>query len=69
MQIDLQVKKGGNGRLTLTQRTQLEMMPSDIQEPFLFGNEDHASFYRAVALKLDALHQAGHNVLYKDVSY
>ena len=67
--IELQVKKSGANRLTLTQKTSADRLPVDIQERGLHGNDDHAEFYRAVAQKLDSLHRDGHDVIYKDVSY
>lgn len=65
MQIDLKVSKHPSGRLTLTERTQLDIMPHDCDGP-LFGNTDAGAFYKAVALKLHSLHKAGHDVTYED---
>lgn len=68
MQIHLKVSKHQSGRHTLMVRTQIEMQFSDCQEPGLFGNTDAGSFYRAVAAKLHALHQADNEVIYQDAS-
>lgn len=66
MQIALKVRKHDNGRLTLMERTQMDMMPRDCRAPGLMGNSDAGEFYRAVAAKLHALHTAGHDVTYED---
>jgi hypothetical protein len=67
MQIHITVSKHDSGRFTLMERTQMDMMPKDCREPGLFGNTDATAFYRAVAVKLNALHQAGHDVRYDDL--
>lgn len=68
MQIQLKVRKHDSGRLTLMERTQTEMTPHDCHEHGLLGNNDAAEFYRAVAVKLHALHKAGHEVIYDDLN-
>ena len=65
MQIELKVDQHPSGRLTLTERTQLDMVPKDCDGP-LFGNADAGAFYKAVATKLHMLHKAGHDVTYED---
>lgn len=67
MQIELSVNKHPSGRHTLTERTQMDIAKKDCRGD-LFGNMDAGSFYKAVATKLHMLHQAGHDVTYKDVA-
>lgn len=67
MQIELKVSAHPSGRLTLTERTQMDMMPHDCGGP-LFANDDAGAFYKAVAAKLHMLHKAGHDVTYEDKS-
>lgn len=71
MIVELKVKKSGRGdslRLTLTEKREGERQASDCKDE-LFGNADHAEFYRATAHYLHVLHREGHNVSYEDAQY
>jgi hypothetical protein len=65
MQFTLKVHRHPSGRHTLTEQTQLEMTEQDCKGD-LFGNLDAGEFYRAVAMRLNELHNQDHVVNYID---
>jgi len=66
MKIELKVSQHPGGRLTLTEKTQNQRMPSDCMGALL-ANDDAGSFYRAVAEKIYLLHSQGCEIVYMDV--
>lgn len=67
MQIELKVDSHPSGRLTLKSRDHRSESFSDYPaESPLFGNENPAKFYRAVAREIADLSKQGHEVQYED---
>lgn len=68
MQIELKVDSHPSGRLTLKHRDYRSESFSDYPAGSpLFGNENPAKFYRAVAREIADLTKQGHQVQYEDV--
>lgn len=68
MQIELKVEYHLSGRFTLKRRDQNDMSFKDFPVGgLLFGNDNAAKFYRAVAQEIANLAREGHEVEYRDV--
>jgi hypothetical protein len=70
MDLELQVDRSANGRLTLKRRDVGTAMWTDITVPTgVWANDDHAVFYRVTARYLAELMDQGHKVKYRDANY